>query len=159
MPRLGVRAPLSPPACPCSSVRKERRRPKSRVGGSNPSRGTTQERSSVWPERRSPKPVVGGSNPPAPANSFTILPGSTCVQCPDVLHSRRSSLPRQMSVPLRFPPSRASGQAQGERTSRRRLTSTRVGMTKMGRWEERREQPLSLQGCPGLLHQHSWPFP
>ena len=82
MPRLGVRAPLSPPACPCSSVRKERRRPKSRVGGSNPSRGTTQERSSVWPERRSPKPVVGGSNPPAPANSITNLPWPTCVQAP-----------------------------------------------------------------------------
>ncbi len=70
----------------------ERRRPKSRVGGSNPSKGTiniwcgygskiaantgaaskehqtSQERSSVWPERWSPKPVAGGSNPPAPAN-------------------------------------------------------------------------------------------
>ncbi len=50
----------------------ERRRPKSRVGGSSPSRGTnviskSQERSSAWSERWSPKPVVGGSNPPAPA--------------------------------------------------------------------------------------------
>ena len=66
MPRLGVRFPLSPPRAPVAQ-RIERRRPKSRVGGSNPSRGTIQERSSVWPERWSPKPVVGGSNPPAPA--------------------------------------------------------------------------------------------
>ena len=45
----------------------ERRRPKSRVGGSSPSRGTTQERSSARSEHWSPKPAVGGSNPPAPA--------------------------------------------------------------------------------------------
>ena len=80
----------------------ERRRPKSRVGGSNPSKGTiniwcgygskiaantgaaskehqtSQERSSVWPERWSPKPVAGGSNPPAPANeSGTKKPPDT----------------------------------------------------------------------------------
>ncbi len=93
MPRLGVRAPLSPPTCPCSSVRKERRRPKSRVGGSNPSRGTTQERSSVWPERRSPKPVVGGSNPPAPANFITPLPWTTYGRAPAFSASAMTNIP------------------------------------------------------------------
>ena len=39
MPRPRVRVPLSPPYAPVAQ-RIERRRPKSRVGGSNPSRGT-----------------------------------------------------------------------------------------------------------------------
>ena len=39
MPRPRVRVPLSPPNAPVAQ-RIERRRPKSRVGGSNPSRGT-----------------------------------------------------------------------------------------------------------------------
>ena len=45
MPRLGVRSPLSPPLIPIAPApvaqRIERQRPKLRVGGSSPSRGTT----------------------------------------------------------------------------------------------------------------------